>query len=104
VVAVGHQIEPDPAGKPTTVDVVTILAKPQDAEKVVLANTQGSIHFVLRNGSDQGETPNVPVELTQLGAPATPNPAHKSGAVLPKTKPYVVETIMGDKQTAVSFN
>jgi pilus assembly protein CpaB len=104
VVAVGHQIQPDPAGKPTTVDVVTILAKPQDAEKVVLANTQGSIHFVLRNGSDQGETPNVPVELTQLGAPAAPNPTHKSGAVLPKTKPYVVETIMGDKQTAVSFN
>jgi pilus assembly protein CpaB len=39
VVAVGHQIQPDPAGKPTTVDVVTILAKPQDAEKVVLAHT-----------------------------------------------------------------
>jgi pilus assembly protein CpaB len=103
VVAVGHQIQPDPAGKPTTVDVVTILAKPQDAEKVVLANTQGTIHFVLRNGTDQGETPNVPVQLTQLGAPASA-PARRSGAVLPKTKPYVVETIMGDKQMAVSFN
>jgi pilus assembly protein CpaB len=104
VVAVGHQIQPDPAGKPTTVDVVTILAKPQDAEKVVLANTQGTIHFVLRNGSDQGETPNAPVELTQLGGPTTTPSMRKSGAVLPKNKPYVVETIMGDKQTAVSFN
>jgi pilus assembly protein CpaB len=105
VVAVGHQIQPDPAGKATAVDVVTILAKPQDAEKVVLASTQGTIHFVLRNGSDQSETPNVPVQLTQLGAPAsTHNSTSKSGAVLPKTKPYVVETIMGDKQTEVSFN
>jgi pilus assembly protein CpaB len=104
VVAVGHQIQPDPAGKPTTVDVVTILARPQDAERVVMANTQGTIHFVLRNGSDQGEAPNDPVELTQLGAPAGTTANRKSGAVLPKTKPYVVETIMGDKQTSVSFN
>lgn len=102
VVAVGHEIQPDPAGKPTAVDVVTILAKPQDAQKVVLANTQGTIHFVLRNGSDRGETPNVPVQLTQLGAPATAT--RRPGAVLPKNKPYVVETIMGDKQTAVRFN
>jgi pilus assembly protein CpaB len=104
VVAVGHQIQPDPSGKPTSVDVMTILADPQDAEKVVLASTQGTIHFVLRNGSDQVKTSNAPVQLTQLGTSATSNPLTKKLASdSPKKKPYVVETIMGDKQSSASF-
>jgi pilus assembly protein CpaB len=37
VLAAGHQYQPDPSGKPTSVDVVTLLLKPQDAEKAVLA-------------------------------------------------------------------
>ena len=46
-------MQPDPEGKPTTsVDVVTLLVKPNDAERVVLASAQGTVHFVLRNGSD----------------------------------------------------
>ena len=105
IVAVGHQIQPDPAGKPVPVDVVTILASPQDAEKVVLASTQGSIHFLLRNGSDQDQTPSAPVQLAQLGASAANKTVTRKPAVLPqKPKPYVVETYMGDKQTSVSFN
>lgn len=105
VVAVGHEIQPDPAGKPTTVNVMTILANPQDAEKVVLASTQGTIHFVLRNGSDHVQTSNVPVQLTQLGASTMSNTSvQKSGSVSPKRKPYVVETVMGDKQTSASFS
>ena len=105
VLAVGHQVQPDPSGKPTTVDVMTILANPHDSEKVVLASTQGTIHFVLRNGSDTAEIPNVPVQLTQLGAPA-PNtpPVRKTGVAVPKKKPYVVETIEGDKKSSVSFD
>lgn len=105
VLAVGHQVQPDPSGKPTSVDVMTILANPHDAEKVVLASTQGTIHFVLRNGSDKVEIPNVPAQLTQLGAPAvTPPTVRKTGPIVPKKKPYVVETIEGDKKTSVSFD
>ena len=105
VLAVGHQIQPDPSGKPTSVDVLTILANPQDAEKVVLASTQGTIHFVLRNGGDQVSVPNVPVQLTQLGPPAkTPAPTRKNNAIIKKDKPYVVETIEGNKQSSVSFD
>jgi pilus assembly protein CpaB len=102
IVAVGHQIQPDPAGKTTPVDVVTILANPNDAERVVLASTQGSIHFVLRNGSDQVETQNQPVRLSELG-PVSSRPAIHKVAGPARPKPYVVETIAGDKQTTDSF-
>jgi pilus assembly protein CpaB len=48
VLTVGQNIEPEPGGKAEKVDVVTLLLKPQDAQKLVLATTQGTIHFVLR--------------------------------------------------------
>ena len=53
VLATGQKTEPDPEGKPTTATVVTLLVKPEDAERVVLASTQGTVHFVLRNGVDR---------------------------------------------------
>ncbi|MHB8302660.1 MAG: Flp pilus assembly protein CpaB [Acidobacteriaceae bacterium] len=104
VLAVGHEVQPTPDGKPTTVDVVTLLMDPTDAERVVLASTQGSIHFVLRNGADQAQVKDVPVGLSQL----MPETEGKSTAVLrraaKKKKPYVVETMMGEKLSATSFN
>ena len=106
VLAAGHEVEPDPNGKPATVNVVTLLMKPEDAERVVLASTQGSIHFVLRNSSDSGQAKNSPVTLSQLIPGADPPPAavavHRKRIARPK--PYVVETILGDKQMATSFN
>ena len=41
VLATGQKTEPDPEGKPVTATVVTILVSPKDAERVVLASTQG---------------------------------------------------------------
>jgi pilus assembly protein CpaB len=104
IVAVGHQMQPDPDGKAIPGDVVTILANPEDAERVVLANTQGTIHFVLRNGSDQAAEPRKPAQLSQLGPPvADKAPVRGTAEGAPKPKPYVVETIMGDKATSASF-
>src|SRR6202451_4476364 len=39
VLAVGQQTHPQPDGKPISVNVVTLLLKPEDAEKVVLATS-----------------------------------------------------------------
>ena len=105
VVAVGHQVQPDPNGKPSSVDVITILAKPDDAEKVVLASTQGSIHFVLRNATDRAEVSDPPVHLSQFAgeAPLKAATARKGVAVIHKPKSYVVETILGDKESSTSF-
>ena len=41
VLAAGQQIHPDPNGKPVSVNVVTLLLKPEDAEKLVLATSLG---------------------------------------------------------------
>ena len=56
IIAVGQKMEPDPEGKPTTTDVVTLLVTPADAEKAVEASTQGTVHFILRNGSDHNKS------------------------------------------------
>ncbi len=107
VLADGHQTQPSPDGKPATVDVVTLLLTPQNAERVVLASTQGTIHFVLRNGSDREHVDGAPAQLSQFGAaPAAPAPvAHHAALVaVSRAKPsYSVETILGDKSSKTEF-
>lgn len=104
VLAAGHQVEPSPDGKPETVDVVTLLMKPEDAERVVLASTQGTIHFVLRNSTDQTQINDTPAKLSELAPGATEQPATAAAVTravrhAPKpTQSYVVETILGDEQ------
>ena len=66
VLTAGQKIEPDPTGKAETVNVVTLLLKPEDGEKLVMASTQGSIQFVLRNGADQNSPETKPVAMSQL--------------------------------------
>ncbi len=103
VLAAGHQVEPDPTGKPATVNVVTLLMKPDDAERVVLASTQGTIHFVLRNSTDRGQVVDPPVELSEL----IPGAERKAAAVgktqAPQIRRFIVETILGDKRSGTSF-
>lgn len=108
VLATGHQTQPDPQGKPTTVNVVTLLLSPQDAERAVLASTQGTIHFVLRNGGDQEKVTPAPADLAELdgmsAAPphaATYHARRQEAAARPK--PYVVQTILGNKTEESSF-
>lgn len=108
VLATGHQTQPDPQGKPTTVNIVTLLLSPEDAERAVLATTQGTIHFVLRNGADPQKAAPPPADLAELDgyAPQSVRPAgyparrHESVA---KPKPYVVQTILGSKVEDSSF-
>lgn len=107
VIAAGQKIQPDPEGKPTTVDVVTLLVKPIDAERVTLASQQGTVHFILRNGADHIQTDDKPVELSQLGGkkPVAEAPARvrKVDAPAQVTPTYTVQTVAGDKQTTETF-
>lgn len=108
VLAAGHQVQPDPTGKPSSVDVVTLLLSPEDAEKAVLASAQGSIHFVLRNGGDHREADATPVALGQLASlPSTKTPlaGRDGGRRKPAAPaPWVVETLMGSKRSTASFD
>jgi pilus assembly protein CpaB len=107
VLAAGSQVEPNLDGKPTSVNVVTLLVKPNDAERVVLASTQGTIHFVLRNSGDHGQVDSLPVGLSELIPGTGPAPAIAKRAArvrsIRRTVPEVVETVIGDKQSGVSF-
>lgn len=104
VLAVGHQIEPDPEGKSSDVTVVTLLLTPVESQRAVLASTQGAIHFVLRNGGDTGRSDVTPALLSQLaGRIATtqhttlrpPSPAALSAPKRPE-----IETILGGAEEA----
>jgi pilus assembly protein CpaB len=109
VLTAGQKIEPDPTGKPETVNVVTLLLRPEDGEKLVHASTQGAIHFVLRNGADQLTPVTKPVSMAYLmNGDRAPVVGKKSVA---KAPPHVVkaavfhevETISGGKRSVDKF-
>ncbi|MDP9050241.1 MAG: Flp pilus assembly protein CpaB [Acidobacteriota bacterium] len=108
VIATGHQTEPDPSGKTSDATVVTLLLTPDEAQRAVLASTQGAIHFVLRNGADNSNTTGAPVRLSQLtmqAQVAVRQPSHSpQAAVLAKPKApaqHEIETILaGDGSAA----
>jgi len=106
IIAAGQKIQPDPEGKPVPVDVVTLLVKPNDAERVTLAAAQGTVHFVLRNGSDHEHVEDSPAQISELGGPvkAVAVKARKiDKAPVAVDKPYAIQTVAGGKQTTELF-
>ncbi len=111
VLTAGQTIEPDPQGKPQAVSVVTLLLSPEDSQKLQLASTQGSIQFVLRNGTDTKSVELHPTRVDQLVAsmkapdPPTTKRARKTKAVAAPSQPtYVLEVIQGTKRTVHKFD
>ena len=113
VLTAGQRIEPDPQGKPQHVNVVTLLLSPEDSQKLLMASSQASIQFVLRNGADQTTEKVKPTSLDELiatGKPAPPPPRRRTAArtVRPEHKApapsvYVVEVIQGQKRQDQEF-
>jgi pilus assembly protein CpaB len=104
VLAAGQQFEPDPNGKPSAVAVVTLLLSPQESERAVLASTQGVIHFILRNGGDDGRTEGAPMLLSALSGeapvvPPVPPPVVRHTPA-PAPKKHEIETILGGSSAA----
>ncbi|MHB1699040.1 MAG: Flp pilus assembly protein CpaB [Acidobacteriaceae bacterium] len=109
VLAAGQKVQPDPDGKPVTATVVTLLLTPADAQRAVLASTQGAIHFVLRGGADKARVKDAPLALSQLSAESIPPPSpvsQRRAAIRRVAVPrqIVVETIAGDKLSSETFN
>jgi pilus assembly protein CpaB len=115
ILAAGQKMQADPDGKPNTTDVVTLLVSPNDAERVVLASAQGTVHFVLRNGQDHLQVDDAPAQISELGgignmsrvpaqaAPVAPRPRVVAQVVAAAPKPYSVQTISGGKSTTETF-
>ena len=104
VLSAGEKLQPDPSGKPQKVKEVTMLLTPNDAEKLVLARNQGTVQFVLRNGSDQDQEARPPVQLKELqSGRAAPPVAKKAAAPSKPASPFEVETFDGAKRSVVKF-
>jgi len=111
VLTAGQKIEPDPKGKPEAVSVVTLLLKPEDGEKLVLASTQGVIQFVLRNGADPNSPDTKAVDMADLMTGAKKPVVVEKRVVVKVAAPHVVkqavfhevETISGEKKSVDKF-
>jgi pilus assembly protein CpaB len=110
VLTAGQTIEPDPQGKPATVNVVTLLVSPEDSQKLQLASSQGTVQFVLRSGVDQKNVELRPTRLDQLSTgekPAQPPTVGGSKRVVRKAEAtktvYVLEIIQGTKRSEEKF-
>jgi len=99
VLAAGHALEPDPAGKTSDVTIVTLLLTPDEAQRAVLASAEGSIHFVLRNGEDGDLTQPAPVLISQLAGHtiAPQSTARTAASALAVAAPahQEIETVLG---------
>lgn len=115
VLTAGEKIEPDPQGKPQTVNVVTLLLNSEDSQKLLLASTQGTIQFVLRNNSDQAKTPVSATSLNQLlagsrqtqpeSAPQAPKKGNRppSGGGDAAPEAFQLEIIRGNTRSVEKF-
>jgi pilus assembly protein CpaB len=57
VIAAGHNLERSANGEAQSVPVITLLASPEDAERLTLASSQGKIQLALRNPLDTHQDP-----------------------------------------------
>ena len=109
VLSTGTKIDPDPNGKPDNVGVVTLLVTPEQSEKLALAQNQGTIHFVLRNGGDSASPDVRPVDIAELAGIAKkqlePVVKHvkQVAAVVKLPEVYTVETVVNGKITVTKF-
>lgn len=94
-------------GKPIPTTVVTLLATPEDAERITLASSEGKIMLTLRNPLDTLPTDTKGVRMANLtGAPAPP-PVQKMvkgkkvmvAVEPPAPKAYTVEAIRAAKRS-----
>jgi pilus assembly protein CpaB len=126
VIAAGQNVQRSVDGKPQTVQVVTLLVTPEQAQRVSLATGEGRIQLALRNPMDEEAVAPPMVVQAQLytgetmeGAvkePAPPQPVHKRPAPAgvapaapqlvakaPEPRIVVVEVIRGANRSSQTF-
>jgi pilus assembly protein CpaB len=116
VLSAGQDFKKDPEGKPVVVQVITVLATPEQAETLSLASAQTTVQLALRNPMDKTiakttgtsvgrlfngglALPSVAEERPVRPAPPKP-PAPK---VAPKEPAFVMEIISGTKASQTKF-
>jgi pilus assembly protein CpaB len=113
VIASGQRLERNAAGEAQSTPVITLLASPEDAERLTLASSEGKIQLVLRNPLDTHQDPVEAANAKGLymgGTPVAARPRITIRPVKQKTEPpptspsvLSVEVIKGDKKTEVTL-
>jgi pilus assembly protein CpaB len=126
VLSAGQDFKKDAEGKPITVQVINLLATPEQAEQLSLAASQTQIQLVLRNPLDRDEARTPGTALAHLftgqrtglaqaigsepTAPrpraAQPRPAPQIAQAPPPPKretPFVMEIVSGTKKSEQKF-
>jgi pilus assembly protein CpaB len=125
VLSAGQDYKKDAEGKPVVVPVLNLLATPEQAEMLSLAETQTTIQLVLRNPLDRqvAKTPGTAVSLLFKGgnlekemaqsrvpvaAPRQPRiePVARRAEALPARRepPFVMQLISGSSKRDVNFS
>lgn len=100
----GTEIQVDEEGEPQRVGVVTVIVTPEDAEKLVLASTQGRIQMALRNTLDMENVETRGERLAQLFAGGVPQGSTaRTGTTAPASQPSVLEIYRGGQRTLISY-
>ncbi len=112
VIASGHTLERNASGEAQTTPVITLLASPEDAERLTLASSEGKIQLSLRNPLDTHQDSVDPANAkglykggTVVAAPprAQVHPVKQQKTEKPPPPPSVrsVDIYKGDKKTVV---
>ena len=119
VLATGTQLSRNAEGKPSPVDNYTLEVTPEQGEKLVLAASQGKIHFALRSVLDRETvltTGATPPEILASYRPIDPTKRAKSKRAIkeggrypgvrraaPARKGFTLEVIKGLNRTVKNF-
>jgi pilus assembly protein CpaB len=116
VLAAGQKLQRNEQGEPQQVTVITLLCSPEDAQKLILASSEGRIQLALRNPLDTRDDviPQIKnAALYRLQPGGAPEPVVARGKGQTRTlarapsitpaAPYVVEMIRGDKRDVSKF-
>ena len=91
VLSAGTAIQADAKGNAIQAATVTLLATPEQAEMLTLANGEGRIQLVLRNGSDQNIERIRGSHVAELYGAAAPAKPSNPEVVRPKRRPVEAE-------------
>ena len=105
VLAAGQKTERDEDGKPQTVNVITLLVDPKEAEKLTLASYEGDLQLALRNNLDLESvlTPGAVLGSMVQGNPVVVARAASSKPVKQEPAVQTVEVIRGSSRTVEKF-
>lgn len=104
--ASGQQIRETEDGQAITVNVLTVLVTPEEAEKLALAAQEGHLRMALRNTLDleQVETAGERASRLFAGAgPAQARPTARTGTTAPTTQESIIEIYRGGVRTLIAY-